>query len=260
MLRSEPDNNGNIASMYWAIFDGNPRLVVKTNVADDANTNYGKIVAPMDVITAMTIVDVLRNIRSRERDWKVKITIMSTWKNGEKLDKAEIINEVIIGKNADNEAYICLHEKGRPVFKFYFTPTQWHTLVKASGEAYTRSELTEIFAKSYAEALAGILLSNIGYGTYVSAYEDHEKLADGKPTFSNGSRPQQQNRGNWGNKGNWGNRNQGQNRGNWGNKGQNRNWGNRGGNFNNYNQGNRGNYDQEPQSQQDNWQEEDVPL
>ena len=161
MLRSDPDSNGNIASMYWAIFDGHPRLVVKTNVPADAEINYGKIVAPMDVVTAMTIVDILKSIKSKERDWKVKITISNVWKNGEKLEKPEIINEIIIGKNPDNEAYICLHEKERPVFKFYFGPTQWHTLVKASGEAFTRSELSEIYARSYAEALSGILLSNI---------------------------------------------------------------------------------------------------
>ena len=229
MLRSEPDSNGNIASLYWAVFDGAPRIVVKTNVKDDENINYGKIVAPIDLNTAIVIVNILKSIKSKEPDWKIKVTVKSSWHNGAQLEKPEQINEIIIGKNADNEAYICVHEKNRPLFKFFFGPTNWHTLVKANGEGFTRAELSEMFAIAYAEALKGMILTTVGYGSYVSAYADFDNIADGKPTFSNQG-PQNSYSGNNNNRGNWNNRSGG-NRGNWsGNRGNRGNWsGNRGG-------------------------------
>ena len=220
--------------LYWAIFDGNPRIVVRTQDPNDKDNNYGTIVAPMDPIIMSVLSDIIRQAAEAEPGWRQKITNKSTWHNGQKLQEPTRINDIIVGKDSEGCVYIALHEDNRPNLRFLFGPSSFHYLIKNDGSPLSKAELSVLFAKGYANMVMQAVGTIIGYSSYAGVYKEHEgeKNASFRPSgnsggnYSNGG-----NRGNWGNKGNWNNRGNGQ----WNNRG------NGGGNRGNWNNNNRGN-------------------
>ena len=233
------NSDGKAPRLAWSVFDGNPRLEVWTNEKNDEKTNYGKITAPIDSFTAGVIAEMLIGSEKKENGWREKIVNRSTWHNGQKFNEPTRINDIIIGKDNEGTVYISIHEDNRPNIRFFFGPSQWHTLVRSDGSPISRQELSVMYARAYGEMVRATVATIIGYGCYVSAYADHDTGQE-KPVFSRGGGGQNsnyqnnQNRGSWqgggGNyqKGNWQNRNQGgggYQKGNW----QNRNQGGGGG-------------------------------
>ena len=220
--------------LYWAIFDGNPRIVVRTQDPNDKDNNYGTIVAPMDPIIMSVLSDIIRQAAEAEPGWRQKITNKSTWHNVQKLQEPTRINDIIVGKDSEGCVYIALHEDNRPNLRFLFGPSSFHYLIKNDGSPLSKAELSVLFAKGYANMVMQAVGTIIGYSSYAGVYKEHEgeKNASFRPSgnsggnYSNGG-----NRGNWGNKGNWNNRGNGQ----WNNRG------NGGGNRGNWNNNNRGN-------------------
>lgn len=220
--------------LYWAIFDGNPRIVVRTQDPNDKDNNYGTIVAPMDPIIMSVLSDIIRQAADAEPGWRQKVTNKSTWHNGQKLQEPTRINDIIVGKDSEGCVYIALHEDNRPNLRFLFGPSSFHYLIKNDGSPLSKAELSVLFAKGYANMVMQAVGTIIGYSSYAGVYKEHEgeKNASFRPSgnsggnYSNGG-----NRGNWGNKGNWNNRGNGQ----WNNRG------NGGGNRGNWNNNNRGN-------------------
>ncbi len=176
------------AYLTWGVFDGNPRIIVNTNDPADEKVNYGKIIAPIDAFTAGAVSIMLKKAAKAEPGWREKITNRSTWHNGQKLEQPGRINDIIIGKDGEGTVYISLHEDNRPNIRFFFGPSQWHSLVKSDGTPVSRQELSCIYAESYADMIYAVLATIIGYGSYVSTFSDFDgnsNQAD-KPTFSKG--------------------------------------------------------------------------
>ena len=220
--------------LYWAIFDGNPRIVVRTQDPNDKDNNYGTIVAPMDPIIMSVLSDIIRQAADAEPGWRQKITNKSTWHNGQKLQEPTRINDIIVGKDSEGCVYIALHEDNRPNLRFLFGPSSFHYLIKNDGSPLTKAELSVLFAKGYANMVMQAVGTIIGYSSYAGVYKEHEgeKNTSYRPSGNNGGNYSNGgNRGNWGNKGNWNNRGNGQ----WNNRG------NGGGNRGNWNNNNRGN-------------------
>lgn len=236
--------------LYWAIFDGNPRIVVRTQDPNDKDNNYGTIVAPMDPIIMSVLSDIIRQAADAEPGWRQKVTNKSTWHNGQKLEEPTRINDIIVGKDSEGCVYIALHEDNRPNLRFLFGPSTFHYLVKNDGSPLTKAELSVLFAKGYANMVMQAVGTIIGYSSYAGVYKEHEgeKNTSYRPSGNGGNSgngySNNGNRGSWGNKGNW------NNKGNWGNKGgqwNNRGNGGGGGNWNNNNRGN-GNWNRSNQS------------
>ena len=220
--------------LYWAIFDGNPRIVVRTQDPNDKDNNYGTIVAPMDPIIMSVLSDIIRQAADAEPGWRQKITNKSTWHNGQKLQEPTRINDIIVGKDSEGCVYIALHEDNRPNLRFLFGPSSFHYLIKNDGSPLSKAELSVLFAKGYANMVMQAVGTIIGYSSYAGVYKEHEgeKNTSYRPSGNNGGNYSNGgNRGNWGNKGNWNNRGNGQ----WNNRG------NGGGNRGNWNNNNRGN-------------------
>jgi hypothetical protein len=220
--------------LYWAIFDGNPRIVVRTQDPNDKDNNYGTIVAPMDPIIMSVLSDIIRQAADAEPGWRQKITNKSTWHNGQKLQEPTRINDIIVGKDSEGCVYIALHEDNRPNLRFLFGPSSFHYLIKNDGSPLSKAELSVLFAKGYANMVMQAVGTIIGYSSYAGVYKEHEgeKNTSYRPSGNNGGNYSNGgNRGNWGNKGNWNNRGNGQ----WNNRS------NGGGNRGNWNNNNRGN-------------------
>lgn len=228
--------------LYWAIFDGNPRIVVRTQDPNDKDNNYGTIVAPMDPIIMSVLSDIIRQAADAEPGWRQKITNKSTWHNGQKLQEPTRINDIIVGKDSEGCVYIALHEDNRPNLRFLFGPSSFHYLIKNDGSPLSKAELSVLFAKGYANMVMQAVGTIIGYSSYAGVYKEHEgeKNTSYRPNNSGGNYSNGGNRGNWGNKGNWNNRGNGQ----WNNRG---NGGGNRGNWNNNNRGN-GNWNRSNQS------------
>lgn len=219
--------------LYWAIFDGNPRIVVRTQDPNDKDNNYGTIVAPMDPIIMSVLSDIIRQAADAEPGWRQKITNKSTWHNGQKLQEPTRINDIIVGKDSEGCVYIALHEDNRPNLRFLFGPSSFHYLIKNDGSPLSKAELSVLFAKGYANMVMQAVGTIIGYSSYAGVYKEHEgeKNTSYRPSNNGNNYSNGGNRGNWGNKGNWNNRGNGQ----WNNRG------NGGGNRGNWNNNNRGN-------------------
>lgn len=219
--------------LYWAIFDGNPRIVVRTQDPNDKDNNYGTIVAPMDPIIMSVLSDIIRQAADAEPGWRQKITNKSTWHNGQKLQEPTRINDIIVGKDSEGCVYIALHEDNRPNLRFLFGPSSFHYLIKNDGSPLSKAELSVLFAKGYANMVMQAVGTIIGYSSYAGVYKEHEgeKNTSYRPNNNGNNYSNSGNRGNWGNKGNWNNRGNGQ----WNNRG------NGGGNRGNWNNNNRGN-------------------
>ena len=219
--------------LYWAIFDGNPRIVVRTQDPNDKDNNYGTIVAPMDPIIMSVLSDIIRQAADAEPGWRQKITNKSTWHNGQKLQEPIRINDIIVGKDSEGCVYIALHEDNRPNLRFLFGPSSFHYLIKNDGSPLSKAELSVLFAKGYANMVMQAVGTIIGYSSYAGVYKEHEgeKNTSYRPSNNGNNYSNGGNRGNWGNKGNWNNRGNGQ----WNNRG------NGGGNRGNWNNNNRGN-------------------
>lgn len=220
--------------LYWAVFDGNPRIVVRTQDPNDKDNNYGTIVAPMDPIIMSVLSDIIRQAAEAEPGWRQKVTNKSTWHNGQKLQEPTRINDIIVGKDSEGCVYIALHEDNRPNLRFLFGPSSFHYLIKNDGSPLGKAELSVLFAKGYANMVMQAVGTIIGYSSYAGVYKEHEgeRNASYRPSGNNGNNYSNGgNRGNWGNKGNWNNRGSGQ----WNNRG------NGGGNRGNWNNNNRGN-------------------
>ena len=228
--------------LYWAIFDGNPRIVVRTQDPNDKDNNYGTIVAPMDPIIMSVLSDIIRQAADAEPGWRQKITNKSTWHNGQKLQEPTRINDIIVGKDSEGCVYIALHEDNRPNLRFLFGPSSFHYLIKNDGSPLSKAELSVLFAKGYANMVMQAVGTIIGYSSYAGVYKEHEgeKNTSYRPNNNGGNYSNGGNRGNWGNKGNWNNRGNGQ----WNNRG---NGGGNRGNWNNNNRGN-GNWNRSNQS------------
>lgn len=224
-------DGGQAPRIYWALFDGNPRIEVRTNVESDQNNNYGKITAPMDLFTAGVVADILKRASKADNGFREKVIIRSTWHNGERFDSPKEINSVIIGKDSEGMVYISVHEENRPNIRFFFAPSKWHSLVKQDGEAYAKAELSCIYARCYADVIMNVISTIVGYGSYVSTYTDFDGQNDpqSKPNFN--QKPNY-NRGGGGgggyNKGNYNNRG-GYNKGGYNKGGYNKGGYNKGG-------------------------------
>ena len=250
---------GKSPRLAWGLFDGNPRIEVRTNDVNDEKVNYGRITAPIDAFTCAVIADMLSTAGTQPSGWREKIVNKSTWHNGNKFNEPTRINDIIIGKDNEGTVYISVHEDNRPNIRFFFGPSQWHSLVKNDGSPYSRQELSVLYAKSYADMIRMIVATIIGYGSYVSTFTDHDGNTDqaDKPTFSRGGGGGQwQNRNNGGG----GNYNRGGGGGgggyNRGGGGGGANWQNRG----NIGGGGGNDYQQRNQQQASSVADEDIPL
>ena len=254
-LYGQPNESGQVPRIYWAVFDGSPRIEVRTNDKNDEKINYGKITAPIDAFTAGVIAEMLIGADKQANGWREKIVNRSTWHNGQKFNEPTRINDIIIGKDNEGTVYISIHEDNRPNIRFFFGPSQWHTLARADGSPISRQDLSVMYARSYGELVRATIATIIGYGSYVSTYMDHDAGQE-KPTFSRAGAGQNSNYQGGQNKGSW-QGGGGYQKGNW----QNRNQGGGGyqiGNWQNRNQG--GGYQQRQQQDTSQMTDDDIPI
>lgn len=228
-----PTAEGKWSSLYFRIYKGNPRLVVRTNDPND-KVNYGQISVPMTPVVFETFLTAWEDAIEAEPGHKGII-------NAENFPKGsrqpELMHKIIVGKDQDGVVSIMVVdvlEPNRPRIKFEVGAPRFVEYTR-NNEPLTKVELSTHFSRIWVRLLRELVNQE--------TVRTWEKPAPFNPSG---------NRGNWNN-----NRGGGGNRGNWNNN----RGGGGGGNYNNnYNRNqNQGGGDQsQSQGGGDNF--DDIPF
>ncbi len=148
--------------LSWAIRDGNPRVSVFTNDPNDT-TNKGIITAPMDPITFMDLLDMLKKVAHSAPDSDpvyLDCRTSARDENGKPTGDIVPLSQVWMGKDKDGIVWISVFADGRPRIKFPFTMSPYHGIYKSNGTSLTPAEGSVLTAMSTAAVLDKI------YGMY----------------------------------------------------------------------------------------------
>ncbi len=149
------------STLYWAVFDGNPRLVVKTN--DPADTvSYGKITAAFDPWNVGVIKQTLQKALDAKEAWKMKVALKNTYRGNQNFDSPQHINDIVIGKDAEGVVYMSVIEQDRPQIKFPLLPSEYVQYIHADGTPLTPAESSAIFTAGYIDIIIPTITNVIG--------------------------------------------------------------------------------------------------
>lgn len=156
--------SGQAPTMWWAVYEENPRIIVKTNDPNDVSEDnpYGKIEARLDVFDLGLIAEGLNMAISAEGPFRMKVGKKNMYHNKQKFDKPTPINDVIIGKDAKGIIFIAVIEKGRPEIQFPLLPSQFSELIQADGSPFPADQASRMFAAHYAAIVIPTVSAVIG--------------------------------------------------------------------------------------------------
>lgn len=147
------------ATLSWACYRGNPRIVVRTNDPADSEINFGKIEAAMDLATFEDLAATIIFGTTQEPGWKQKLINKSLYKNKQRFDKPEPVNSTLIGKDSDGRMWISIVEDNRPAPRFFFGNSKFHQVIRADGTPLPDNEASCHMARATMNALKGVMQS-----------------------------------------------------------------------------------------------------
>ncbi len=233
-----PGSRGDVpATLTWGAYRGNPRIIIRTNDPSDAENNYGKIEAAMDIGTFQFLAERIVFASLQEPGFKEKLGNKSTYKNKQRFDQPELVNSTLIGKSEDGRVWISVVEDNRPAPRFFFGPSKFHSVTRADGTPLPDNEASCHFARASMNALMGVMQSLAAR----ASLGDEEGGEDNAVKTGGGASSGQSSQGGWQNRqgggqggwkgggggwkgngggggGGWQNRNGGQGGGGWQNR------------------------------------------
>jgi hypothetical protein len=166
-LKLMTDNGeGKKATLSVGLFSNMPRFTVYTNVAADADREYGKISANMSPISWRSALDMIQmaiNFKPTESDpeFKIKMDNFGTgWRDKRPLPDPILLSHFWAGKDKQGVVWIAVQapeEKNRPRLKFSIVPDEWHAFYHKTGEQLSRSEASVLWAQSYVDCMKDLI-------------------------------------------------------------------------------------------------------
>lgn len=205
--------------------------------------NFGKLTARLGGTVFYTLLNLLKAAKGKESGWKIGLQNFHNYVNGQRVDKPQHVNDVMVGVDGDGCVWMTIVENGRESVRFFFGPTDWHNWKKGDGEVATRKEMNHWSLDGYVAGVTAAMSAIMGQHAVAGTGE--EKFGSGAPSGNSSSGgwnkggqsswKDRQGGGGW-NKGGqggwqkkpWQNNNQGGNQGGW----QKKQWNNSGGNGN----------------------------
>lgn len=164
-------------SLTVSVHDNQPRFTVYTNVKDDFQD--GKIEGNMDSPTFFAVMEMIIEASSNPEFQAVAVSNLGfTWGKEGKSDRPMEKSRTVVGRDANGVAYIALLAgKNRPAIRFFFQPSEWHTLMdQKSGQVLPKSKVAEYYARGYAnmmkELVAGVLQSDFQTSDEIKARKE----------------------------------------------------------------------------------------
>ena len=144
------------ASMAFSVVSNNPRIDVYTNVPNDKNN--GNIRAAMDSPTFYSLLELLEKAINGPADNRYSIKNMNhTFFEGKRSEHPKLISTTTVGKDKEGRVFISLIAKDRPLIKFVFLPSMYHSLVKMDGSDFSEAEMSEVYARAYLNLLRNLV-------------------------------------------------------------------------------------------------------
>ena len=153
-LNAPPVNGGKRKpSLSVKTVKNNVHITVFTNV--DGDKNNGKSNAAMDSVAFFMFFAALDNVINSPTPLKRVIPNKNfTYDNNQRSNEIKLISNTIIEKEEDGSVYIAVLNGQTTPVKFYFIPSDFHTLLDGSGQPVSRGELTQTYAKAWREIIS----------------------------------------------------------------------------------------------------------
>ena len=179
--------------------------------------NFGKLTARLGGTVFFTLLNLLKVAKTKESGWKMGLQNFHNYVNGQKVDKPQHVNDVLVGVDGDGCVWMTIVENGRESVRFFFGPSDWHNWKKGDGEMATRKEMNHWSLEGYVAGVTAAMSSIIGLHAVNGTGE--EKFGSGAPSAGgNGGGWNKGGNSNWKDRqggGGWQNRNGGGNGGGW---------------------------------------------
>lgn len=147
--------------------------------------NFGKLTARLGGTVFFTLLNMLKFAKTKEPGWKMGLQNFHNYVNGQKVDKPQHINDVLVGVDGDGCVWMTIVENGRESVRFFFGPSDWHNWKKGDGEMATRKEMNHWSLEGYVAGVTAAMSSIIGLHAVNGTGE--EKFGSGAPSAGGNS-------------------------------------------------------------------------
>lgn len=147
--------------------------------------NFGKLTARLGGTVFFTLLNLLKIAKTKEPGWKMGLQNFHNYVNGQKVDKPQHINDVLVGVDGEGCVWMTIVENGRESVRFFFGPSDWHNWKKGDGEMATRKEMNHWSLDGYVAGVTAAMSSIIGLHAVNGTGE--EKFGSGAPSAGGNS-------------------------------------------------------------------------
>lgn len=155
--------NGKRGTFRMSMVKNKPRFTVRTNIPSDQDNEYGRIVFPCDIPTALVFFQNLIDLSEGKHapGTKLSVTNCTIWGKQGRRDEPLELTELIAGRHEDGRVYAAIFAKTgtRPRQPYYFGPNphaQAHAL-KYNGD-YDQVKESELYAGAFAFMFRDIMM------------------------------------------------------------------------------------------------------
>ena len=144
-------------TLGFSVVKNQVQIDVRTNVENDKD--YGRISAKLDSPTFFAVLVKLDEVIDAPPDTKYVLENTAIrFVNGQRTDP-KLDTRVLLGKDRDGVVFIGVTswEKERPIVKFPFRPSQFHSWARADGTLLSPAELSQLYARGYVRELQSLV-------------------------------------------------------------------------------------------------------
>ena len=142
--------------------------------------NFGKLTARLGGTVFFTLLNLLKIAKTKEPGWKMGLQNFHNYVNGQKVDKPQHVNDVLVGVDGDGCVWMTIVENGRESVRFFFGPSDWHNWKKGDGEMATRKEMNHWSLEGYVAGVTAAMSAIMGLHAVNGTGE--EKFGSGAPS------------------------------------------------------------------------------
>lgn len=153
-----PTDKSKKSSLSMNVIANNPRITVYTNDPNDANNNYGKITANLNLPIFGIYLEMLQRavdfVPTPEKpEFKTIIGNKNfIFPGGQRSKEPVPVSELHVGKNKDGVVWVAVLDKSgkdRPRIQFPFSVSNFHDLRWGDGTALSPAEVSVLAAQSH---------------------------------------------------------------------------------------------------------------
>jgi hypothetical protein len=183
---------GKTASLTWGLHKNNPRIIVWTRDPQDMTekNGNGKIQAELDMPVMLSLIESLELAIIKEPGWRAKLENKNyTYFGGKRSDAPVVLTEIWVGKDKEGYVFLSVTAPNRPTIKFKVAPSSFHHWFNSDGSQYTPQQISEIYAKGYAQMLRHVYL-NLAVTEFVDVQAEKQQKQGGQGGGWNNNRNQ----------------------------------------------------------------------